>query len=417
MNRLLRPWSLPIAAGLLLAGGLGPSPSTLAQDVTLVPPSPPAVLVGLERLEVEGGRPLRGRKVGLLANASSTTADGRQAPEVLQSLGVEVVKLFAAEHGFRFETPPGEPVPDEADPVTNLPVVSLFGTHSRPSAGDLQGLDALVVDLQDSGVRFDSFTGTVLRCLDAAAEVGLEVVVLDRPNPLGDRPAGPFVERSADAGAGAPGPLLHGLTLGELARQANSSRTRKARLRVVGLGGWSRGMTWVDTGRPWVPPSPALRSPEAVVAFGAVGLLQATNVSEGRGTDTPFLLLGAPWLRAPEAAALVSATGFSVEPARFTPRSSFLEPAPRYRDTECRGLRVRVRDPRQARPYDLGVSLLWALRRQPEFEWRPGALELLLGTPSLREALRRGDTVADVLQRDTAGAARWRQEREKALLY
>jgi len=383
---------------------------------------PPRVEVGLERVESDKGAPLRGRRVGLLGHAVSVAADGRHAIDVLRGAGVEVVRLFGPEHGLRGLAAAGEEVAGGTDAASGLPLVSLYGGKTKPTPEDLRGLDALVVDLQDAGVRFYTYASTMLLSLEAAADAGLEVVVLDRPNPLGGErvegprrdPAMPFSLVSA-----APGPLVHGLTLGEMARIADGTRGKPGRVSVVPMRGWSRGMTWADTGRPWVNPSPNLRSAEAAIAYPGTCLLEATNASEGRGTEAPFLLVGAPWMK-PEGVAREAATpGFALEPTTFTPAASAAAPTPKLRGEPCRGLRVRVTDAAAARPWTLGLRLLVALRRHPEFAWvREGAwLDTLSGTKAVRAALERGDGVDAILASEAPGIEGWRRDRAAFLLY
>jgi uncharacterized protein YbbC (DUF1343 family) len=177
----------------------------------------PPVRVGLEQVEAQGGAPVRGKRIGLLAHAASLTADGRHAVDVLRGLGAEVVRLFAPEHGLRGRLAAGAPVAGGVDPQTGLPLVSLYGKKAKPSPEDLAGLDALVVDLQDAGVRFYTYESTLILCLEAAAEARIELVVLDRPNPLGgERMDGPLRDPNLPPSllSLAPGPLIHGLTLG-----------------------------------------------------------------------------------------------------------------------------------------------------------------------------------------------------------
>jgi uncharacterized protein YbbC (DUF1343 family) len=415
--------SLTCAAGtavILLAGWRAAAP----QEATPAPAPAPAVMVGLDVVQQTEARILRGRKVGLIAHAASVTAEGRSAVDVLRGSNVEVVKLFAPEHGVASRLAAGERVPEGTDPDTGLPVVSLYGEKTKPAPEDLEGIDTLVFDLQDAGVRFYTYMSTMILCLEAAAEKDIEFVVLDRPNPLGgERVEGPLPEGREAVPAGltntAPGPLVHGLTTGEMARYVNSRLTRKAKkLKVVEMKGWRRSMIWTDTGRAWANPSPNLRSPEAAIAYPGVALLEATNVSEGRGTDEPFLLFGAPWLRTPGLTAGVSVTGFALEPARFVPHASRAAASPKYKDVECKGLRVRVRDPRAAKPYELGISLLFELRKQPEFQWRkPDALDALLGTRKVRDMLRRGESVAAIVNSDVEAIQAYRQDRKDALLY
>jgi uncharacterized protein YbbC (DUF1343 family) len=384
--------------------------------------SSPRVVVGLERVEAEKGAPLRGGRVGLLGHAASVTADGRHATDVLRGAGVEVVRLFAPEHGLRGAAAAGEKVTGGLDVASGLPVVSLYGERTKPSRDDLRGLDVLVVDLQDAGVRFYTYASTMLLCLEAAAEAGLEVVLLDRPNPLGGaRMEGPARDLALPTSlvSMTPGPLVHGLTLGEMARLVDGRREKPGRVSVVTMSGWSRDMTWADTGRAWVSPSPNLRSAEAAIAYPGTCLLEATNASEGRGTEAPFLLVGAPWMKADEVAREAATAGFALEPTAFTPVASAAAPSPKLQGVECRGLRVRVTDPAAARPWTLGLRLLAALRRHPEFAWvREGAgLDTLCGTTAVRAALERGDPVDAILAAQAPALERWRAERKPFLLY
>jgi uncharacterized protein YbbC (DUF1343 family) len=372
-----------------------------------------SVLVGLDVVDADAGRPLAGKRVGLVVHAASVSADGRQAVDVLRARGVTVVRLFAPEHGLRGEAAAGQEVAAGRDAASALPVVSLYGARRAPAPADLRDLDALVVDLQDAGVRFYTYESTLLLCLEAAAAAGVELVVLDRPNPLGgERVAGPVSENPTAFLSMAPGPLLHGLTLGELARLANAERARPARLTVVAMRGWQRPMTWAETGRAWVPPSPNLRTAEAALAYPGIALLEATNVSEGRGTDAPFLRLGAPWLTAwtPPPVA-----GYAFEPTRFTPAA----PEPKLRGVACVGSRVSVTDPVRADPWRLGLSLLRALRAEPGFAWlREGAaLDTLLGTPRIRQGIEAGLDVEALIAADRDAAEAFRRRRSAVLLY
>jgi uncharacterized protein YbbC (DUF1343 family) len=237
----------------------------------------------------------------------------------------------------------------------------------------------------------------------------------------------------------APGPLVHGLTLGEMATIATGyrdavadgeeqmpgisvSRRRRekpGRVSVVPMSGWSRGMTWTDTGRPWANPSPNLRSAEAAIAYPGTCLLEATNASEGRGTEAPFLLVGAPWVKAEAVAREAATPGFALEPTTFTPAASTAAPTPKHLGVPCQGIRVRVTDPAAARAFALGLRLLVALRRHPEFAWvREGAwLDALTGTKAVRAALERGDGVDAILAAEAPAIERWRRERAASLLY
>ena len=215
----------------------------------------------------------------------------------------------------------------------------------------------------------------------------------------------------------APGPMVHGLTMGEMARYVNRGLAQPAHLTVVAMKGWERSMTWVDTGRDWVSPSPNIRSPEAAIAYPGVCLLEASSVSAGRGTPSPFLYFGAPWIH-PEGIR-VTAAGFELEPATFTPVTSPAAPDAKFLDQECHGMRVRVTDPAKAESYRLGVELLAALQGLEGFEWgRDGeALTWLVGTPRLLDDLRGGMTADQIIEADRAAHDEWRRDRAPILLY
>lgn len=422
------PGILSLLGMILWAMACGrPEPEAPAQP----PPAPGAreigsasavVQVGLERLESGKGPDLEGRRIGLVVHAASVTVDGRHAIDVLRGLDLDVVRLFSPEHGLRGRAAAGEQVEDGLDPVSGLPVVSLYGESRQPSPEDLADLDVLVFDLQGAGVRFYTYVSTMMLCLEAAAAAEIDFVVLDRPNPLGgERIEGPlsatrdlvpesFVNM-------APGPLVHGLTMGEMAQYVNSRRDALASLSVVSMQGWQRQMTWADTGRPWVAPSPNLRSAEAALVYPGTALLEATNVNEGRGTSDPFLIVGAPWLDS--AQVVVAVPGLALEPTSFVPESSPAAPHPKYLGEECAGFRVTVVDAVAAEPYRLGVSLVVELMRQPEFEWRRGgeALSWLVGTPRLFEDLVSGMSADQIVAVDAADHEVWRHERRAFLLY
>src|SRR5262245_51431842 len=377
-----------------------------------------SVQVGLERVGDLRSQPLRGKRVGLVVHGASVTADGRHAIDVLRGSGIDVVRLFAAEHGIRGSAAAGAKIESGTDDKSGLAIVSIYGQRNQPTAEDLKGLDALVFDLQDAGVRFYTYMSTMLLCLEAAAENGVEFVVLDRPNPLGgERVEGPVADPASVTQASlfrTPGPLVHGLTTGEMARYANGLLAKPAKLTVVEMSGWKRPMTWADTGRAWPTPSPNLRSAEAALAYPGTCLLEGTNATEGRGTEAPFLLVGAPWVRSEAWAAAAKLPGFALEPARFTPASSEAAPKPKLLGEACQGLRVRVTDARRASPFALGVALLKSLKAlHPEFAWRgDGApFDRLVGTWRVREAIEHGDSLAAILKADEPAIAEWRRRR------
>ena len=408
---------LPAVAAL----GLGLAAATPVPQTTI--PVPHVVQTGLDVIDREGAGELRGRRVALIAHAASVTRDGRRALDVLRERLVQVLRVFAPEHGLAGTRAAGEGFADEKDARTGIPVVALYGKPDGLQASDLEGVEFLVYDLQDAGVRFYTYESDLVLALQAAAASQIELVVLDRPNPLGGvriegPPSDPGLPKTAVNRA--PGPLVHGLTVGELARYINARRQRPARLTVIPMKGWRRAMTWADTGREWVPPSPNLRTAEAAIAYPGTCLLEATSVTEGRGTEAPFLLIGAPWMDAGALRRRVSAAGFALDEARFTPLAGPAAPRPKHEGVECRGVRVRVTDAARARPYALGIRLLHALRAQKGFGWsgvREDPLDWLLGTRAVRLALERGDSAEAILKADEPAIAAFRKDRKAALLY
>jgi len=383
------------------------------------------VQVGLERVEADKGAPLVGKRVGLVVHAASVTADGRHAIDVLKAQGVDVKRLLTPEHGLRSRASAGEKVAGGIDERSGLPIVSLYGERTKPTAADLEGLDTLVYDLQDAGVRFYTYMSTMILCLEAAAENGVEFVVLDRPNPHGgERVEGPvsdareLIPRSLVNTT--PGPLVHGLTTGEMARFVNATLPKPARLTVVAMKGWRRATTWADTGRSWPIPSPNLRSAEAAIAYPGTCLLEGTTATEGRGTEAPFLLLGAPWLHPATIQKAVRVPGFALAATSFTPRVSEAALQPKHDGVLCLGVRVELRDARRAEPYRLGIALLRAMKDlEPDFAWRGDGspFDRLIGTKRVRAAIDRGDSVAAIVAADAAAIADWKRARKSALLY
>jgi uncharacterized protein YbbC (DUF1343 family) len=378
-----------------------------------------SVTIGLERI-ADGSATLPQGRAGLLGHGASLTADGRHAIDALRKAGVELLRLFGPEHGLRGRAAAGEEVTSGRD-ESGLPLVSLYGAKTKPTVDDLRGLELLIVDLQDAGVRFYTYASTMLLCLEAAAEAGVEVVVLDRPNPVGGvRVDGPERDPSVPSNLFlTPGPLVHGLTIGELAQLANARLPKPGRVRVVTMSGWARPMTWHDTGREFLPPSPNLRTADAALAYPGTCLVEGTSASEGRGTEAPFLTIGAPWLKAEAVARDAAGYGFALEPVEFTPTASPAAPEPKLKDVRCRGVRVVVADRRAAHPWALGLKLLAALRRHREFEWvRAGAtIDTLAGSRELRAAIDRGDAVEAILAREQPAVEKWREARKPFLLY
>jgi len=379
------------------------------------------VATGLDRIAA-GEHVGSGERVGLIAHRASVTADGRHAIDVLDEAGYRVVQIFSPEHGLRGEAAAGETVAGGRDPISGIPIVSLYGEQKAPLPKDLEGVDLLVFDLQGAGVRFYTYVTTLILSLDAAAAADLPLLVLDRPNPLGGTTISGPVSAPRDVVAEsfvnrAPGPLVHGMTLGEMALLVNGEREEPAEVRVLEMQGWQRDMTWFETGRDWTPPSPNLRTPEAALVYPGIALLEATNVSEGRGTDAPFLHFGAPWLDAFETPEIER--GVALSPIEFKPLAGPTARHPKYDGEACRGFRIEVTDSDAIDGYALGIEIVSRLSRHSDFEWRREgqALTWLVGTPKLLEAFERGSSVREIVEGDHGDHRAWRAKRQPFLLY
>lgn len=364
------------------------------------------VAFGIDRLLAEPG--LVSGRIGLVTNdAARTASDPRLHSRVaLQRAGFELVRLFSPEHGLAASAPDGAAVADGVDPLTNLPVVSLYGEELRPPRESLANLDAVLFDIPDIGARFYTYIWTLSHVLEAFAEAGVPLVVLDRPNPLGGDLAaaeGPIldVEKCGSFIGRAAIPIRHSLTVGELAQLWNAEWRLNAKLHVIPCEGWRRAMHWPDTGLPFVPTSPAITSYEAALQYPGLCLFEATNLSVGRGTLVPFQAVGAPWLRAAEAA-----THFNqLSPVGVVARSDAFRPTiPPHVGEACAAVRLEVTDPRVSRPVAAGLMLLAsaiALHRE-KFRWanypttaNPRGndhFERLIGRRGIRGVLEQGTT-------------------------
>ncbi|MBV9946352.1 MAG: DUF1343 domain-containing protein [Myxococcales bacterium] len=373
------------------------------------------VRTGIDVLRDEGFERLRGRRVGLITNASGRARDGTPTVDLLMNApGVKLVALFAPEHGLR--TDRDAKFPDGRDPRTGLPVYSLYGDTFAPSAEALAGLDTLVFDIQDVGTRFFTYASTMRRAMEAARDRDVRFVVLDRPDPIdGVDVAGPVVVPATKSFVNYHSlPIRHGMTLGELATLFDADDHLGLDLSIVPMRGWRRASYWDETGLPWVNPSPNLRSVDEALLYPAIGLLEATNLSVGRGTDAPFERLGAPFVDGATLALALSAdalAGVSFQPETFTPSGD------RYAGHSCGGVRVRVRDRGVFEPVRTGLAIARELRRLYPREWEWAKLGRLLVHPEALRAIEQGLPLPAIVETYRAELAAFGAKREKYLLY
>jgi uncharacterized protein YbbC (DUF1343 family) len=373
------------------------------------------VQTGIDVLEAENFAPLRGKRVGLITNQTGVDSAGRRTVDVLaHAPGVRLVALFSPEHGIAGVV--DARVANSTDAATRLPVYSLFGDARRPTPEMLKDLDALVFDVQDAGVRFYTYITTMAYCMEAAAKAHISFVVLDRPDPLGGEAIeGPMLDPERTSFVGYfPMPVRYAMTLGEVARMFNAENKIGADLRVMSMKGWRRSETFGDTGIAWIAPSPNLRTPDAAFLYPGIEILQAAGVAVGRGTERPFEILGAPWIHAEELADTLNArkiAGVGFAPARFTPHE-----AP-YKDQECEGVTIHLGDAGLLRSMRMGLEISDALQRLYPQQFQLGKMIALLGSQATIERLSRGDDPAQIEAAWSSELDRFRQMREKYLLY
>lgn len=347
------------------------------------------VRTGIDVLAAKNFELLRGKRVGLITNQTGLSADGRRTIDLLAAApGVTLAAVFAPEHGLEGQL--SGRIDDGVDKQTRLRVYSLYGETRRPTPEMLQGLDAVVFDMQDAGVRYYTFITTMAYAMEEAVRHGVEFIVLDRPNPLnGVAVQGPQLDADRLSFEGYfPLPLRHGLTVGELARLFNAQNEIGAKLKVVPMQGWSRAMWFDGAGLEWVNPSPNLRSLTGNTFYPAVELLRAGEVSVGRGTETPFELFGAPWIDADELQRYLQARqlpGVRFVATEFTPTADV------HANRACHGLRLLLSDREALDVGRLGVELLSGLWRLYPREFRLDNTIRLLGSGQTLERIRAGE--------------------------
>jgi uncharacterized protein YbbC (DUF1343 family) len=379
-----------------------------------------AVRPGIEVLLGDSAHLVRDRRVGLVTNQSGIDASGVSDVVRLQAAGVRLVALFSPEHGFRGAADPGAAVASSVDSATGLPIYSLYGRTSAPTDEMLTGIDVLLVDLQDAGARYYTYITTTVDVMKAAAGKGIPVVVLDRPDPIGGAVQGNVLEEAHISTVGRLRvPMRHGLTLGEMARLARADLGIGGALVVVPVSGWSRAMALDQTGLPFVPPSPNLRTLESLFHYPGTCLFEGTNLSVGRGSDAPFEQVGAPWL---DTTAVLSALRQAGLPGVRARGVAFTPSRPgdgKYADTALVGIRLEVTDREVYDPTVTAVHLLTAIRRRhpTAFGWIPKHFDRLAGTTRLREAIERGADPASIVRGWDSERQDYLKRRETFLLY
>jgi len=388
----------------------------------------PEVTTGLERLLGPDIDLVAGKSIGLIANPTTVDRSLSHAIDRLHGRKeVELQRLFGPEHGLRATAQDLEEVDDGADPVTGLPVLSLYGPTRVPTQEMLEGLDAVVFDIQDIGSRYYTYIWTMAHAMEACARDGVECIVLDRPNPIGGvEVEGNLIEGSHLSFVGLYSiPNRHGMTSGELACLLKAEFGIDCALTVVELQGWKRSEWFDETDLPWVLPSPNMPTLDTATVYPGACLIEGTNLSEGRGTTRPFETIGAPWLDAERFARALSEErlpGVAFRPVCFVPTFQ------KFAGELCHGVQQHVVDRHAYRPVRTGYAILRAARQQSEadFAWRPPpyeyelerpAIDILSGSADIRKMLEEGVPVSDIEESWQVDLSRFKTVRERYLLY
>ena len=404
------------AVQTILAAATDAPAATRGRAATEHASGPPAdVLCGIDVLKADGFKALEGRKIALITNHTGVDRDGNRLPDLLMKAGnCTLVKLFSPEHGLYGQL--DETVGDTVDKQTGLKVYSLYGATRRPSAEMLEGVDTLVFDIQDIGARFYTYVATMGFAMEEAAKHNIKMVVLDRPNPItGLTVDGPIADQKRYGfTAYGPLPVAHGMTIGELAKMANTEYKVNADLTVIPCKGWKRSMWYDQTGLMWINPSPNMRNLTQATLYPAVCLLEATNVSVGRGTDQPFELFGAPWVDGRKLAAALNGAnlpGLRFVPITFTPTSS------KHAKKPCQGVYILVTDRRRIEHVRSGLTMAWHLKKLFGQAFEIDPVVNLLSNAEALAALKAADDPAKLPQLWQKPLADFKAIRQKYLMY
>lgn len=414
--------STVVAAGLGIGQTSGPASPVARSSGAVARPydlsgtsAPGQTLTGIDVLEQENFAPLAGKRIGLITNQTGVDRQGHSTIDLLaHAPEVKLVALFSPEHGIRGTEDAS--VPSSTDSATGLPIFSLYEGTRRPADESLANLDALVFDVQDAGVRFYTYITTMAYAMEAAARHHLAFYVLDRPDPLGGESIeGPILDRDKLSFVGYfPMPVRIGMTLGEMAQMFNSENHISCDLHVIAMKNWNRRMWFEQTGLPWTPPSPNLRSLTSTVLYPGLEILQNAGASVGRGTDTPFELFGAPWIHATELADALNRRyipGVRFVPTRFTPRSG------PHKDQPCEGAEIVITDRASVNSMLMGFEIAATLAKLYPDLFHVEQMLTLTGNSSAITRLKNGDSPNRIFSDEDPAIDAFRTVRSKYLIY
>ena len=405
--------------GTIASASISPNPHAVNQTTTNpadIATASPDVLNGIDVLQRDGFAALKGRRVGLITNQTGLSRNGVSTVRMLhEAEGVTLVTLFSPEHGLegKLDIPK---IGDQQDATTGLKVFSLYGETRTPTTESLASIDTLVFDIQDIGCRFYTYVSTMGNAMKAAGENKIRFVVLDRANPVGgDLVQGPILDDGDQSFVGYHTlPVQHGMTAGELARMFRDEMKIDVELEVIPVSGWKRAMLFDETGLTWTNPSPNMRCLNQALLYPGVGLLEMTNLSVGRGTDTPFEVIGAPWIRERDLALHLNAAGLPgvrFVPVRFTPTSA------KFPNEICGGVNIVITDRARFDSLKTGIQLMCSLKAVFPDAWQTKNLNRLLSSKKVQAAVLEGKSAAEIESLWSEELASFKTRRAGFLMY
>lgn len=393
-------------------------------------PVKPKVKTGADLLISENFSMIESKNIGIITNHTGILSNGTHLVDTLFNLkNVKIISLFGPEHGIRGDAPDGRTIKDGVDSKTGLPVYSLYGKTRKPTKEMLADIDILIFDIQDIGARFYTFISTMYYGIQAAAENNIPIIILDRPNPIsGNMVEGPILDSTYKSFVGiAQIPIRHGMTVGELALYFNQKdilgTDKTANLEVVKMKNWERSNYFDQTNLPWLAPSPNMPDLETAIVYPGICLLEGTNIAEGRGTDSPFLQFGSPFINAKNVISeltILGVDGCTITKSEFTPVAIPKKSMhPKYLGEKCQGIRIQITDREKFKPVEFGVKLIYVFNKlYPEnFTFRENRIDKLWGSTQFREQILENDLPENIISNYLDELNKFKELRNNFLLY
>ncbi|MGZ9793638.1 exo-beta-N-acetylmuramidase NamZ family protein [Bacillus atrophaeus] len=414
----MKKTGLALLAGMLMIGTMTAASASQDQEIQAV--KKPKVQTGIDILLSDYKKQLKGKKIGLITNPTGVNSSLKSSVDVLsQDPDIQLTTLYGPEHGVRGDAQAGDEVASYIDEKTGLPVYSLYGKTKKPTPEMLKNVDVLVFDIQDVGTRYYTYIYTMAYAMEAAKENGIPFIVLDRPNPQGGQQVeGPVLEPGYSSFVGLyPIPLKHGMTIGELALLFNKEFKINADLTVVKMKRWKRKMNFEDTGLPFVLPSPNMPTIDSTFVYPATGLIEGTNVSEGRGTTKPFEFIGAPYMKSTQLEEKLNSLGL---PGVTFRAASYIPTFSKHQGKLCHGVQIYVTDRKKFEAVKTGLSLIKTIHDlyPDDFEFlATGSFDKLIGNGWVRTKIEEGADIQEITDAYQKPLKEFKKLRKKYLIY